>query len=89
MTAEIIPHDFGKRIAPEDVPGEFPACLRVSHTLGPCEHDRGPFELLEAEGVARCACGEKKQGQPNHNGPDLRGIVGGDVFMAGATRKRG
>lgn len=59
MTAEIIPHDFGKRIAPEDVPVDFPACLRVSHTLGPCGHDKGPFELLEAEAMARCACGEK------------------------------
>jgi hypothetical protein len=61
MTADIIPHDFGRRIAPEEVPGDFPACLEREKWRGgePCEHRRGPFSLLEAEGMAQCACGEK------------------------------
>lgn len=61
MTAEIIPHNFGRRVAPEEVPGDFPACLEREKWRGgePCDHRRGPFSLLEAEGMAQCACGEK------------------------------
>lgn len=39
-------------------------------------------------GLYRCACGAKKIGAPNHDGPDLRGVVGGEIFMVSATKKK-
>lgn len=62
MTATVIPHDFGRRDpAPDDKPGEFPKVLQRDHfpPAGNCRHDRGPFTLLEAEGMAECHCGER------------------------------
>lgn len=38
-------------------------------------------------GRYRCACGAVKFGRPNHNGPDLRGVTGGDAFVASAITK--
>lgn len=34
-----------------------------------------------------CACGALKFGSPNHDGPDLRGIIGSDVFVSSAAKK--
>lgn len=43
---------------------------------------------ISLKGRYRCACGATKLGAPNHDGPDLRGIVGSDIFMASATVDR-
>lgn len=45
----------------------------------------GRSAKFSLRGLYRCACGAKKVGAPNHDGPDLRGIVGSDIFMASAT----
>ena len=45
----------------------------------------GRSAKLTLRGLYTCACGVKKAGPPNHDGPDLRGLIGGDVFMASAT----
>jgi hypothetical protein len=38
-------------------------------------------------GRYRCACGAIKFGRPNHNSPDLRGVIGGGAFVSGAITK--
>lgn len=41
---------------------------------------------LSLRGFYRCSCGASKVGRPNHDGPDLRGLVGDGMFVAGATK---
>ncbi|WP_441280619.1 hypothetical protein [Tardiphaga sp. 862_B3_N1_1] len=43
---------------------------------------------ISLRGLYRCECGERKYGKPNHNGPDLRGLVGDGMFVAGQTFKK-
>ncbi len=38
---------------------------------------RGTAVQLSLRGLYKCACGELKEGQQNHNGPDLRELEGG------------
>lgn len=61
MSAKVIQHDFGRRDpAPDDKPGELPEVFKKSRfPSGNCMHDKGPFTLLEAEGMAECPCGER------------------------------
>lgn len=57
---------------------------RITHTA------RGSSAQISLKGLYRCACGETRIGQPNHNAPDLRGsdpIPG--VRVAGVTLTKG
>ena len=44
---------------------------------------------LTLRGLYKCtSCGAQKYGKPNHAGPDLRGLVGADTFVASATKRK-
>jgi hypothetical protein len=42
---------------------------------------------LSLRGFYHCSCGAVKVGRANHDGPDLRGLVGDGMFVAGATKE--